>query len=90
MIVMPCCRSDLTSMLTHCNTHTYATHVYTRAEAVGLLSTMPGMEHVDLGCVHENIEHIIAEHGTDGELDLEQFKTAVHEAEDPVGPCFHE
>ena len=41
-------------MLTHCNTHTYATHVYTRAEAVGLLSTMPGMEHVDLGCVHEN------------------------------------
>ena len=50
--------------------------------------------HVDMGCVHGNIEHIIAErdseHGTDGQLDLEQFKTSVHEAEDPVGPCFHE
>ena len=46
--------------------------------------------HVDMGCVHGNIEHIIAEHGTDGELNLEQFKTADHEAEDPVGPCFHE
>ena len=46
--------------------------------------------HVDMGCVHENIEHIIAEHGTDGQLDLDQFMTAYHEAEDPVGPCFHE
>ena len=41
-------------------------------------------------CVHDNIEHIVAEHGTDGELNLDQFITAVHEAEDPVGPCFHE
>ena len=47
-------------------------------------------EHVDMGCVHDNIEHIVAEHGTDGELNLDQFITAVHEAEDPVGPCFHE
>ena len=47
-------------------------------------------EHVDMGCVHENIEHIIAEHGTDGQLNLDEFITAYHEAEDPVGPCFTE
>ena len=58
---------------------------------VSMMLEHDGMgEHVDMGCVHDNIEHIVAEHGTDGELNLDQFITAVHEAEDPVGPCFHE
>lgn len=46
------------------------------------------LEHVDMSCVEHNLHHIVEEHGTGGELNFEEFENAVHEAEDPVGPCF--
>ena len=67
----------------------------TRAEAFGAIATeldMHGMAHdVDFVCVHDNLVHIAHEHDHDGdgELNLDEFVEAWHEAEDPVGPCFH-
>ena len=45
--------------------------------------------HVDMGCVHHNVEALIADHGTNGELNLDQFLEVFHEAEEH-GPCYHE
>jgi hypothetical protein len=64
-----------------------------QAEAMGLITMMLEehgmMNHVDMGCVAHNVHAIVDAHGTNGELNFEQFEKAVHEAEDPVGPCFH-